>query len=142
MSEVRPPGGWRCGVRTAGCGPVAGRAAFAGRPCRCRRIHAGCSLPGLDAWVGAGILAARGPVLEIVSVWPLSGACRGDGSRSVSIAGCLPRWGGIGIFVWIFVAGVGLLPGFRVVIRRFLPDRPPEFSGIAVCRRCGRDFVK
>ena len=38
--------------------------------------------------------------------------------------------------------GGGRLPGFRVVIRRFLPDRPPEFSGIAVCRRCGRDFVK
>lgn len=83
-----------------------------------------------------------------VLFWRLcrSGLClalvAGDGSRSVSIAGCLPRWGGIGIFVWIFVAGVGLLPGFRVVIRRFLPDRPPEFSGIAVCRRCGRDFVK
>lgn len=83
------------------------------------------------------------PVLEIVSVWPLSGACRGDGSRSVSIAGCLPRWGGIGIFVWIFVAGGGgFCRDFGLLSGGFCRTRPPEFSGIAVCRRCGRDFVK
>ena len=59
---------------------------------------------------------------------PLRDACRDGAVSGFSYGYSLP----VG----------GLLPGFRVVIRRFLPDRPPEFSGIAVCRRCGRDFVK
>lgn len=71
-----------------------------------------------------------------VLFWRLcrSGLClalvAGDGSRSVSIAGCLPRWGGIGIFVWIFVAGGGgfcrdfglLSGGFCRTGRRSFPE--------------------
>lgn len=82
------------------------------------------------------------PVLEIVSVWPLSGACRRGWLPERVHCGMPAAMGRYRDFRMDIRCRWGLLPGFRVVIRRFLPDRPPEFSGIAVCRRCGPRFCQ